>query len=148
MRMANSQGAIVMKVLGLAILFLVLLTPSTPPLHAAAGDLDLAFAGFGNAGTVIATGVSGLANIMALQPDGKIVAAGTAVVGGDEDFAVARYCSNGKLDNGTNCGPGGFGGDGKVTIGFGADDPCYDIALQDDGKLVLAGYTTAGGFDF
>ena len=41
-----------------------------------------------------------------------------------------------------------FGGDGKVTIGFGANDHCYDIALQDDGKLVLAGYTTGGGFDF
>jgi uncharacterized delta-60 repeat protein len=69
---------------------------------------------------------------LAIQPDGKIVAAGTARVGGDNDFAVARYLPGGGLDT-------SFGGDGKVTIGFGGDDKCWDVTLQDDGMVVLVG---------
>lgn len=76
-----------------------------------------------------------------VQPDGKIVVAGWARVGGDFDFAVARYLPGGALDT-------GFDGDGRVTIGFGGEDHCFDIALQDDGKLVLAGENFSGNYHF
>ena len=67
---------------------------------------------------------------MALQPDGKIVAAGRAL----GDFALARYLPNGSLDP-------TFSGDGKVTTDFsgGSFDEVHALALQPDGKLVVAG---------
>jgi uncharacterized delta-60 repeat protein len=78
---------------------------------------------------------------VALQPDGKIVAAGwlfdnTANI----DFAVARYNADGSLD-------GTFGIDGRVrTDFFGLDDVANAVALQPDGKIIVAG-TARVGFD-
>jgi uncharacterized delta-60 repeat protein len=69
-----------------------------------------------------------------IQPDGKIVVAGFANIGGDDDFAAARFTSGGNLDP-------SFSGDGQVSIGFGGTDVCYDAALQADGKLVMVGGT-------
>jgi uncharacterized delta-60 repeat protein len=108
-----------------------------------AGALDPSF---GNGGFVITDFDSkeDVARAVVIQPDGKVVVAGHATVGGDEDFAVARYTATGNLD--TN-----FSGDGKATIGFGGDDEASDIALHDDGKLVLVGQSTQGlfsDFDF
>jgi uncharacterized delta-60 repeat protein len=74
-----------------------------------------------------------------IQPTGNIVAAGWSLIGGDWDFCVARVFTNGNLDN-------TFNDDGMATIGFGADDKCFDAALQADGKLVLAG-ESQGTFD-
>src|SRR5262249_23056500 len=67
----------------------------------------------------------------ALQPDGKIVAAGFAISqnGGVQNYAVARYTSNGILDT-------TFSGDGKTQIDFG--DCCQSankVLLQSDGKI-------------
>ena len=74
---------------------------------------------------------------MALQGDGKIVAAGSGGVG--EDFALARYSADGSLDT-------SFSGDGKQTTGFGSrGDGAAAVALQGDGKIVAAG---SGGDDF
>jgi uncharacterized delta-60 repeat protein len=76
---------------------------------------------------------------LAMQPDGKPVAAGTAWNGSDYDFALARYNPDGSLD-------AGFGSDGKVTTNFfGIDDVTYALVVQPDGKLVAAGST---GTDF
>ena len=52
-------------------------------------------------------------NAIAIQPDGKIVIAGSTG-GATSDFAIARYNANGTLD--TSFG----GGTGKATIFFGA----------------------------
>jgi Domain of unknown function (DUF5122) beta-propeller len=49
------------------------------------------------------------ASAVAIQPDGRIVAAGTVL---DRDFALARYTSSGKLD-------GSFGSGGKVRTDLG-----------------------------
>src|SRR5262245_9420003 len=76
-----------------------------------AGALDPTF---GSGGLVVSTSNTSTANgaelyAVALQPDGRIVAAGgdsTAATG--EDFAVLRYNSNGSLDT-------TFGGTGKFT---------------------------------
>ena len=75
---------------------------------------------------------------VAAQPDGKIVVAGTSFNGSNKDFAVVRYNSNGTLDT-------SFGGTGKVTTDFrGNDDVCSGMVLQDDGRIVLAGYSSDG----
>ena len=74
---------------------------------------------------------------VAIQPDSKIVAAGcTACTGGD--FALTRYNANGSLDM-------SFSGDGKQRTGFGGSDSAFGVAIQADGRIVAAGYTTAGG---
>lgn len=57
------------------------------------------------------------------------------------DFALTRYNTDGSLDT-------GFDGDGKVVTDFGkVDDRAYGVAIQGDGKIVAAGYTspTSGG---
>jgi uncharacterized delta-60 repeat protein len=74
---------------------------------------------------------------LAIQPDGKIVAAGRwtrTLIDGPVRFALARYTVRGKLDP-------SFGVGGKVVTSFGAHsdaDPAA-IAIQPDGKLVVAG---------
>jgi uncharacterized delta-60 repeat protein len=99
------------------------------------GTLD---ATFGVGGKVI-TPFGGPAQALgvAVQSDGKIVAAGFAhVVNGDFDFALVRYNSNGTLD--TSFGPGG-----KKATAFGVPSVAQANALriQPDGKIVVAGLT-------
>jgi uncharacterized delta-60 repeat protein len=78
---------------------------------------------------------------VAIQPDGKIVAAGYASNGSDEDFALARYTVSGTLDT-------SFGSNGIVTTPIGSSyDHVYDIALQPDGKIVVVGYANNGSDD-
>ncbi len=100
----------------------------------AAGSYDPGF-GVGPIGQVpIDFGGADTANAVALQPDGKIVVAGTD---GDA-FAVARLMPNGSLDS-------SFGSGGRTTANCGGSDTANAIALQPDGKIVLAGTT---GSDF
>lgn len=82
---------------------------------------------------------------IALQKNnGKIVVAGYASNGGQRDFALARYTSDGTLDN------EGFGVNGRVVTDFaGYDDSVYALVIQEDGKIVVGGYsTTPNGRDF
>jgi uncharacterized delta-60 repeat protein len=82
---------------------------------------------------------------IALQVDGRIVVAGSASPPQlAPTFAVARYTSNGELDQ-------GFGTAGKVTVFFNkifkggkslgqlVASRIWDVAIQSDGKIVLAG---------
>ncbi|MEV6297277.1 calcium-binding protein [Streptomyces sp. NPDC051896] len=79
---------------------------------------------------------------VALQTDGKIVAAGLTTAGGSVNFALARYNTNGTLDS---C----FGTGGKVITDFGGTDLAQGVAVQTGGKIVAAGRSNAGGtFDF
>ena len=113
------------------------------------GNLDATFDGDGlqnvyfgagiNAGIDRATGV-------ALQADGKIVVVGYTNLnaGGslaDSDFAVARLNTDGSLDT-------TFSGDGRFTHDFGADDRAAGVAIQADGKIVVAGTWDGGAADF
>ncbi|WP_051836974.1 DUF11 domain-containing protein [Streptomyces sp. NRRL F-2580] len=96
------------------------------------GSLDAGFDGDGKVTTDFGAGTLDGSSDLALQPDGKIVAAGIS----RSDFAVARYNVNGTLDS-------GFGTGGKVTtdVYFGFFDTASAVALQSDGKIVAAGNT-------
>ena len=97
------------------------------------GGLDTAFGGDGRVTTNFAGGFSG-ANSVAVQANGKIVAAGGAR-GGGGSFAVARFNTDGTLD-------ATFGGNGKVTTDFTqGSDVAFGVAIQADGKIVAAGGT-------
>ncbi|MFN6564474.1 MAG: putative Ig domain-containing protein [Nostoc sp. ChiSLP01] len=78
---------------------------------------------------------------IAVQDDGKILVAGYSNNGTDDDFAIARYNSDGTLDT-------TFNTTGKVTTDFNAsNDGSYSIAVQDDGKILVAGYSNNGTDD-
>jgi uncharacterized delta-60 repeat protein len=106
------------------------------------GALD---ASFGSGGTVLTPmGSSGsLEHILelAVQPDGKIVAAGRALTPtGGVDFALARYLTDGRRDS-------SFGNGGKVftAIGPGTNaDEALSAVLDASGRIVVAGFTRTG----
>ncbi len=75
---------------------------------------------------------------MAIQSDDKIVVAGYTNTGTDRDFALARYTSSGAQDT-------TFGTNGLVHTDIGsANDYGYAMALQSDGKIVVAGRVEGG----
>lgn len=101
------------------------------------GTLD---ATFGTGGKVItAVGSSDdYGNSVVLQSDGKIVVAGSSKNGTIWNFALVRYASNGSLD-------AAFGTGGKVTTVLGGiDDEGNSVAIQSDGKIVVAGSSKNG----
>jgi uncharacterized delta-60 repeat protein/uncharacterized repeat protein (TIGR02543 family) len=72
---------------------------------------------------------------VAIQPDGKIVAAGISNNGAHKIFALARYNTDGSRDT-------GFGSNGIVTTVLGPlDDEINSVAIQPDGKIVAVGST-------
>ncbi len=105
------------------------------------GNLDPSF---GSGGLALA-GVSAVdtrPGSPVVQPDGKILVCGTRANADapGSDFLVARFTANGGLDT-------TFGAGGKIAIDFNvgdAENNCRAIALQRDGKIVLAGYTYMG----
>ncbi len=119
----------------LASLVVVLLLALNPTLSAfaAQGDLDPTFSGDGKVTTDF-FGHADQANAVAIQSNGKIVAAGYSTdSGGNNDFSLSRYNSDGTLDL-------SFDADGKVTTDIlGNDDEARTVAIQSDGKIVVAG---------
>ncbi|MDT5063130.1 MAG: hypothetical protein QOH63_3589, partial [Acidobacteriota bacterium] len=101
------------------------------------GALDTSFSGSGKA-TLTFGGYNGGASALALQTDGKIVVAGTGSFGALPDFAVARLTEDGNPDF-------SFGFFSVVTSDFSGDgtssssDSAQALAIQSDGKIVLAG---------
>jgi uncharacterized delta-60 repeat protein len=94
--------------------------------------------GFGTGGWALANfGTNDMATAMALQRDGKLVVAGYTTEGGKTDLAIERLGANGTLDD-------SFAGDGKAQLDLGGDDFGQAIALQPDGKILVAGYTVVG----
>jgi uncharacterized delta-60 repeat protein len=72
---------------------------------------------------------------VAVQSDGRIVVAGSSSDANGDDMAVARYHSDGTLDP-------NFDGDGRALVDFANAASATAVALQPDGKLVLAGWAT------
>jgi uncharacterized delta-60 repeat protein len=111
-------------------------------ISAAPGDLDPTF---GNGGIVITTvdplppgflGAIDVANGTAIQPDGKIVVVGVSYSysSGQDRFAVVRYQPNGSLDT-------SFNGTGIVITPVNTQSGATSVALQADGKIVVAGFS-------
>ena len=101
----------------------------------AGGNLDATFGTAGLVTTDLGPGMQDEGQAVALQADGKIVAAGFAGVGADGDFALVRYNADGSLDS-------SFGSGGIVTTDFfGASDAAHDVVIQPDGKIIAVGYT-------
>ena len=112
------------------------------------GSLDDTFGAGGKVMTDIGgAGFDDTVNAVAIQPNDKIVVAGTTAVdavtpAGTADFAVARYDAGGTLD------PAFGGGDGYVTIDFGGDDSGNGIAIDSNGDIAIAGSSHTAGTDF
>jgi len=106
------------------------------------GSLDVTFDGDGRVINDYATGDDSIHAVL-IQEDGKLVVAGEVATANGQDFALARYNTDGSLD--TSFGINGW----VVTDFFGDDDHGRALAQQADGKLLVAGYATNGAeYDF
>ena len=106
------------------------------------GNVDLTF---GSGGLTTTDDGSSYDTVrdMVLQPDGKIVVAGYVSNSDTSGILLARYNPDGSLD--TTFGTGGK----TLTTGYSVSSPA--LALQSDGKIVLAGYryvNSTTGYDF
>lgn len=105
--------------------------------YSAPGDLDTSF-GTGGRVTTIVQGIGELPGKMVLQPDGKILMTGNSFNGFSVDMIVSRFNTNGQADL-------TFGSGGSARIAFGDLLAAgTDIALQNDGKIVVVGLASAG----
>lgn len=123
--------------------------------YTAAAVLDTTFGTGGKVTTPFGTGSDTAAGYaVAIQSDGKIVVGGYAHIAADghNEFAVARYNSDGSLDT-------TFSSDGMVTLfdsGGSLDDTAFAMAIEDDGTIVVGGqenndlalgfFNSGGGF--
>src|SRR5215216_2376926 len=106
----------------------------------ASSNLDPTFGSGGTVRTDFAGNID-QANAVAIQPDGKIIAAGSSFSNSKtvEDFIVARYNANGSLDK-------RFGNNGKITTDFFRNvDSISALVIQPDGKVVVAGIAQLAG---
>jgi uncharacterized delta-60 repeat protein len=101
---------------------------------------------FGSGG-IVTTSIGGgeQASGVAVQSDGKIMVAGHTYNGNQShyDIALVRYTETGALD------PSFGGGTGIVTTAFASDNSrATSLAMQNDGKILVAGYTGTNFFSF
>jgi uncharacterized delta-60 repeat protein len=106
------------------------------------GGLDTAFDGDGKVLTDFTSSIDEEALAVAIQSNGRIVVAGRVNVGTiaapKNRIALVRYRTDGSLDT-------TFSGDGKVVTSFAGDDAeATAIAIQPDGKIVVAGRAKNG----
>lgn len=106
------------------------------------GDLDLSFDVDGIVTTSFGSG-NDFASSLAIQADGKIVVAGTSFITTNDDFAVARYNTNGSLDP-------TFDGDGKLTTSITGtfNESGNSVVIQNDQKIIVAGNSNNSFNDF
>jgi uncharacterized delta-60 repeat protein len=103
------------------------------------GTPDGSFGTGGRTYTALEPGdTNDVANCVALQADGKVLAGGTS----DTEFLLLRYTLGGILDT-------TFGTDGIVLLAFGgATQKGTGLAVQSDGKIILTGTVQFGGRDY
>lgn len=109
------------------------------------GTLDPTFGTSGLVTTDFGADTNDLYPYLVLLPDGKILIAGTIYDGNSHTYSIGlvRYLSDGSLD--VTFGTGGKANNDVTTIG---DEVIRDIALQDDGKIVVAGTNYCHDKDF
>lgn len=126
--------------LSLVLLSLVLALVAAPAASAAPGDLDPSF-GSGGMVKLLESEEDSYVGGVAVQSDGKVVLAGYE----NGSAVVLRLLPNGELDS-------SFGVGGKAaTVLPGGESGAYAVAIQPDGKIVVAGSAKAFGganFDF
>jgi len=106
------------------------LDPLEPRRLLSAGDLDSTFGGDGVVTTDLGSGNYAAATVV--QPDGKILVAGSA--GGDA--IVLRYTTSGALDS-------TFGNGGVARVSRGGGEYFSDLVLLPDGRIVAGGSASA-----
>ena len=128
-----------MRLLAATVVVLTLAAPAAA--SAAPGDLDPSFGG--GAGWVRTLEVRDASNNylpegaedVVVQPDGRIVVTGSVIDGrSNRYFGALRYLPDGSLD-------GSFGSGGLVAADLGSFEEPRAVALQRDGKIVVAGET-------
>jgi uncharacterized delta-60 repeat protein len=101
------------------------------PASAAPGELDPTFGAGGR--VLVDVGVPGAyLNDVATTPEGKVVAVGAIDSGTTGDALVLRFNQDGSLDTGF----------GVRRLDLGPDDIAYGVAVQPDGRIVVAGFTS------
>jgi uncharacterized delta-60 repeat protein len=102
------------------------------------GSLDQSFGGDGTVTTDFRGRPDG-AHAVAIDPQGRIVAAGAAQLGlRHADFALARYLPNGALD-------ATFDGDGRITTHLGHSSGASSLIVDSQGRIVAAGLADRRG---
>lgn len=99
------------------------------------GTQDPTFDGDGMLTSAMSFGCE--ARSVVVQPDGKIVVAGTVSTGSGPDILLARYHADGTFDT-------SFAGAGVVYTDVGGGDEGNDVLLQPDGKIVVVGAAPNG----
>jgi uncharacterized delta-60 repeat protein len=105
------------------------------------GSLDVLFNASGSVATIL---ISGAATSVAVQPDGKIVLAGTCGGVVPDNYCVVRHRSDGGLDKGFNR----TGFVNTLIPNAVASVEVSAMLLQPDGKIVVAGRCQVGSGDF
>ncbi len=104
-----------------------------------AGSLDASFGEGGKVVTSFSTGIEE-AKAVVLQEDGKIVVAGfTQFASTGKDFLVARYLTDGTLDN-----TFGINGLWTMDLQLGSDDVAHSMVIDATGRIILAGSSDDG----
>lgn len=104
------------------------------------GSLDDTFGSNGIAETSLSNTVDEFHNVT-IDGEGSIYACGN-LQDGDRNMVVAKFHSDGSLDN-------SFSFDGIVDVDFNnADDRAWDILIQPDSKILVAGSANISGDDF
>ncbi|HVX28072.1 MAG TPA: T9SS type A sorting domain-containing protein [Parafilimonas sp.] len=99
------------------------------------GSLDSSFNFTGKVAKHVSVNGFDYCTSAALQPDGKIIAAGYSHnTTTNDDYMLVRFKPNGKIDS-------SFGTNGVTFTDFGGYDDANGVALQSDGKIVVVGYT-------
>jgi len=124
----------ILTTIAVGVLLLPLAVITAGAANASAGSLDPTFDGDGR--VVVDFGADSYATGVVTQPDGKIVTVGIAyTIDGTKDFGVSRHNADGTPDS-------TFDGDGRVVTNIGGwNDEAAAVALQPDGKIVVAGFT-------
>lgn len=130
------------KIITISLSIIVMFTSSSAVLAQCGFAPYVPLYGFGANGQTT-TDIDNLSNEdgsdIAVQPDGKMILAGSHLTPGGWDFVIARYNIDGSLDT-------TFGTSGIATVDFSNRvDLAYGVALQSNGKIVVAGTTCIDG---
>jgi uncharacterized delta-60 repeat protein len=103
------------------------------------GSRDTTFSGDGTAIGNFGLGRISTGRDLVIQSDGKIVGVGFTKDSTGDNFSLARLSANGTADP-------TFSADGRVITNFGGNDAASAVALQANGKIVVAGYRSQANF--